>query len=79
MWSFGLCHPAVWYTGTNIKKEQLTITCKVGSTTMKIRIVCCSNMKVPSYHTMECHTTVEYNANLLNCRNIEFQIEVSVT
>jgi len=21
MWSFGLCHPAVWYTDTNIKKE----------------------------------------------------------
>lgn len=29
MWSFGLCHPAVWYTGTNIKKEQPISACKV--------------------------------------------------
>jgi hypothetical protein len=29
MWCFGLCHPAVWYTGTNIKQEQLASTCKV--------------------------------------------------
>jgi hypothetical protein len=29
MWSFALCHPAVWYTDTNIKKEQPTSTHKV--------------------------------------------------